>query len=147
MKPSATSATPISTRNANASIFVVGWSATNFATGPDDTISISLPRRDGRITIVIADTGPGIAPEDVARIFERFARAPESHPEVSQRGSGLGLSIAKAVVDAHGGSIEVQSEPGRGSTFRVSLPIDDRASLPATPLPVEPRQATVRDPA
>ncbi len=116
-------------------------------TQPDDTISLSLVRTDGRITIAVADTGTGIATEDLERIFERFSRASGVHPDVPREGSGLGLSIAKAVVEAHGGSIDAESEQGRGSTFRVSLPIDDRAIMPSMPRTAEPRRAPARGPA
>ena len=97
-------------------------------TGPQDVISFSLRRSGERIIISVADTGTGIPPEDLQRIFERFSRAAPD-PSSPRRGSGLGLSIAKAVVEAHGGTIDVRSEPGRGSVFRITLPVD-RAALP-----------------
>jgi signal transduction histidine kinase len=116
-------------------------------TEPPDTISFSLVRRDGVITISIADTGCGIPPEELGRIFERFSRSHRALPEARQGGSGLGLSIAKAVVEAHGGSIAVESEPGRGSTFLVSLPADDRAPRVSTPAPLTPEHTPARGPA
>ncbi len=77
-------------------------------------------RTDPRLAIVeITDQGVGIAPGDQARVFERFYRGPStSH----QAGFGLGLSIVRELVDAHGGRVDVTSAPGAGSTFRVSLP-------------------------
>lgn len=74
-----------------------------------------------RVTLTVADTGPGIAPEDAPHIFERFYRADKSRSRSSDR-TGLGLAICKAVVEAHGGSIELTSQPGAGATFTVRLP-------------------------
>jgi len=74
--------------------------------------------RDGpRTGLLVEDTGPGIAPDDLERIFEPFQRA-----DHRKEGSGLGLTIVKRVVEAHGGEIGVESQPGRGSRFRVELP-------------------------
>jgi signal transduction histidine kinase len=67
----------------------------------------------------VRDTGPGIRPDEVPRIWERLFRGDTSRAE---RGLGLGLSLVKAIVEAHGGTVEVESEPGRGSTFTISLP-------------------------
>jgi len=93
-------------------------------TGPEDSICFSVDRREDRITISVADSGSGIAPGDLGRIFDRFSRAAASGREARGQGSGLGLSIAKAVVEAHFGSIEVDSRQGQGSTFRISLPAE-----------------------
>jgi two-component system NtrC family sensor kinase len=74
------------------------------------------------VTVSVSDTGIGIAPEDQARIFERFFRA--NHPVVRHHpGRGLSLSIAKSLVELHGGRMWVESEPGRGSTFHFTLPV------------------------
>jgi signal transduction histidine kinase len=70
--------------------------------------------------VTIEDTGSGIAPEHLPRIWDRLYRA---DPSRSERGLGLGLSLVKAYVEAHGGEVEARSEPGRGSTFIVQLPI------------------------
>lgn len=69
------------------------------------------------LEIVVSDDGPGIAPELLPTVFDRFAKTAES------RGSGLGLAIARAIVEAHGGTISAASAPGAGTTIRVSLPI------------------------
>jgi two-component system, OmpR family, sensor histidine kinase BaeS len=69
------------------------------------------------LEIVVTDDGPGIAPELVPTVFDRFAKTAES------RGSGLGLAIARAIVEAHGGTISAASTPGTGTTMRVSLPL------------------------
>ena len=66
----------------------------------------------------ISDTGPGIPPEQQARIFDRYWQAEET----AQLGTGLGLSIAQGLVELHGGRIWVNSQPGQGSTFSFSLP-------------------------
>jgi signal transduction histidine kinase len=70
----------------------------------------------------ISDTGPGIAPEDQVRIFEEFQQVDSSSTR-RKGGTGLGLSISKKIVELHGGRIWVESEPGRGSTFRFTLPV------------------------
>ena len=72
--------------------------------------------------VSISDTGPGIADEDLPHIFERFYRADRSRGRASGR-SGLGLAICRSIVSAHGGLIEVTSQPGAGTTFAVRLPI------------------------
>jgi signal transduction histidine kinase len=116
-------------------------------TGPGDTITFSLVRRGERATISIADSGGGIAPEELERIFDRFARAPNGRSDAGRNGSGLGLTIAKAVVEAHLGTIDVESQLGHGSTFRVSLPVGDRANGAATRADVTPEGTRVRGPA
>ena len=74
------------------------------------------------IEVTVADTGPGIAAEDLPRLFDRFYRADPSRSR-STGGSGLGLTIARRLVEAHGGSIEVESALGEGSRFTVRLPL------------------------
>jgi signal transduction histidine kinase len=81
------------------------------------------------LVISVTDTGGGIAPEDQPRVFSRLYRA--DAPLIAGLGdNGMGLSIAKALVEAHGGRIWVISEPGQGSTFYVLLPLDGKASRP-----------------
>ena len=75
-----------------------------------------------RALISVADSGQGISAEDLPHVFERFYRADKSRSRRSG-GSGLGLAIAKQLVEAHGGSLVAQSEPGQGSTFTISLPL------------------------
>jgi signal transduction histidine kinase len=81
-----------------------------------------LHRRGDRIEVSIADTGIGIASDDQAHIFERFYKADKARQR-SDGGSGLGLSIAKKVLDLHSARIAVRSEPGTGATFIVELPL------------------------
>lgn len=84
-------------------------------------ICMALLPRDNAVEFRITDTGSGIAPEDQARIFERFYKADASR-ERARGGSGLGLAIAKKIVEMHHGTIAVQSNLGAGSTFTVILP-------------------------
>jgi signal transduction histidine kinase len=79
------------------------------------------PGEPGRVVLECRDTGVGIAPDDLPRIFERFWKADSSRQRDGE-GSGLGLAIVRHVVEAHGGSVSVVSEPRRGSTFTVDLP-------------------------
>jgi signal transduction histidine kinase len=74
------------------------------------------------VRVWVSDTGPGIDPEHLPRLFERFWQARRG----DRAGLGLGLSIAKAIVDAHGGRIWAESTPGSGSTFSFTLPLDPR---------------------
>ena len=84
-------------------------------------VHVELHQQDGQIIFNITDTGMGISREDQTRIFERFYKADISRTH-SNGGSGLGLSIAKKIVDMHKGMIEVESKVGAGTTFTVSLP-------------------------
>ena len=74
------------------------------------------------MALAVGDTGKGIPPQDRARIFELFTQVEDHSPERRQ-GTGLGLAFCKMAVEAHGGTITVDSEEGRGSTFTVTLPL------------------------
>ena len=89
-------------------------------TTPPGKVTLSAEERNGRIVVSVKDTGIGIAPEDQARIFERFYRADKARSR-ELGGSGLGLAIAQWIVQLHKGSITVNSELGKGSEFRVNL--------------------------
>ena len=80
--------------------------------------------------LVVVDHGLGIAPEDVERIFQRYEQAISAR---SFGGLGLGLYIARQIVDAHGGTIQVESQPGAGSTFTIDLPKRNAASDEGVP--------------
>jgi signal transduction histidine kinase len=71
--------------------------------------------------LAVSDTGPGIGPEDLPRVFDRFFRLDAARTR-ARGGSGLGLAICKELVEAHGGRIWVDSVPGAGSTFTLTLP-------------------------
>jgi PAS domain S-box-containing protein len=107
--------------------------AFNYA-GPDGTVSLSaytgVRHADGRrknrgfLAISVSDTGPGIAPDELDRIFEKYYQSGgKQENEERSKGSGLGLAVVKAVAEAHGGRAVVESSPGKGSTFRIFLPI------------------------
>ena len=81
------------------------------------------------VEVTVADTGPGIAPEELSRIFDRFYRADPSRDR-STGGAGLGLTIARRLVEAHGGAVEAQSELGRGSRFISRLPARQQDTPP-----------------
>ncbi|MFP3897847.1 MAG: sensor histidine kinase [Dehalococcoidia bacterium] len=93
-------------------------------TGRTGTIIISAARRGDCVEIAVSDTGEGIPAEDLPNIFERFYRVDKSRARATG-GSGLGLTIAKRLVEAHGGRIEVQSKPGKGSRFSFTIPISE----------------------
>jgi two-component system OmpR family sensor kinase len=80
-------------------------------------IHVAVKAADDGVEVAVSDQGPGLSQEDQKRIFERFYRADGSRVRVGEDGSGLGLSIVDAVMRAHGGSVSVRSELGKGSTF------------------------------
>ncbi|MBK1881884.1 HAMP domain-containing histidine kinase [Luteolibacter pohnpeiensis] len=84
-------------------------------------VRVSLDQMDSEWRIAVADDGPGIAAADHARIFERFQRLGGELRRETQ-GTGIGLSLVKAIVEAHGGRVSLRSEPGRGSTFTLDVP-------------------------
>ncbi len=84
------------------------------------SIDVSARTSDGIVTVEVRDTGEGIDPADLPRVFERFYKADRAR---RAGGTGLGLAIVKHTAEAHGGSVQADSEPGRGSTFTLSIPI------------------------
>ncbi|UCF29808.1 MAG: sensor histidine kinase [bacterium] len=84
-------------------------------------VSVSLAREGSSVSVRISDTGPGISADDLPHIFERFYRIRRAEGQVAG-GSGLGLAIAQRIVQLHGGTIDVASEPGRGTTFAFQIP-------------------------
>lgn len=87
------------------------------------SVTIDCASRDGEVVFSVQDTGVGIAPGDLPHIFDRFWRADTARTRFGDRpGAGLGLAICKWIAEAHGGTITVQSRPGKGTTFVVTLP-------------------------
>jgi signal transduction histidine kinase len=91
-------------------------------TSQTDTIAIGTDRNRHQLRLWVRDTGMGIDPADQPRIFERFARGSKSHRR--SEGSGLGLSIVRAIAQSHGGWVELLSQPKQGSTFTLVLPVE-----------------------
>jgi signal transduction histidine kinase len=98
-------------------------------TPPGGTITLDATARDGAVQIRVEDTGTGIAPGDLPHVFERFYRVDPSRHQ-SDGSSGLGLAIAKSIVEAHGGNIAVASVLGQGTTFTLHLPIAQAEPAP-----------------
>ena len=94
-------------------------------TPPGTPVRVTLSQAGASARLAVADSGPGLAPEQAEHVFERFYRADPSRTRASG-GAGLGLSIVAAVAAAHGGSARAESEPGRGATFIVELPLADQ---------------------
>jgi len=90
---------------------------------PGAEIRLHAQRRDGQVALTVSDTGVGIGPDDLPRIFERFYRVDKARSS-ELGGTGLGLSIVKHIAQLHGGSVEAESEPGHGTTIRVLLPVE-----------------------
>jgi signal transduction histidine kinase len=89
-------------------------------TPPGGRVDVEVRRDADAAVLRVRDTGPGIPADELPHIFDRLFRGDTSRTE---RGLGLGLSLVKAVVEAHEGSVDVVSEPGRGSAFTVTLPL------------------------
>lgn len=108
-------------------------------TPPGGAVRVELGREGSSAVIRISDTGPGIPPDELPRIFDRFFRGRESRTG----GSGVGLTVVRELVEAHGGSIEVETAVGRGTTFIVRLPGASSRHRPSFTAPSN-RAATVR---
>jgi len=90
-------------------------------------VAVDLRRAADDITIRVSDTGPGIAPADRTRIFDRFVQLDAAR---RANGTGLGLSIAKWITEAHGGTLVLETSGSTGSTFRISLPAQSALTGP-----------------
>jgi signal transduction histidine kinase len=88
---------------------------------PNTSIDVTVSYRDGAVRVAVADRGPGVAPEQAARLFEPYYRAPATAGS-GKDGVGLGLSIVKSIVEAHGGAVGVESRRGGGARFWFVVP-------------------------
>jgi signal transduction histidine kinase/ligand-binding sensor domain-containing protein/DNA-binding response OmpR family regulator len=118
----------------------------------EDAASSVVPL--GAVSFVVHDTGPGIAPEHQARLFDRFYQATSPDTPTPRTGTGLGLALVKELTELHGGAVTVASEVGRGAVFTVQLPRHQAVAAPefmplpptdAYPLPVEAATLAVTD--
>jgi two-component system OmpR family sensor kinase len=98
-------------------------------TGESDKVEIGASVNGSEASIWVADSGPGVQPEDERRIFDRFTRGHGSGDRYE--GSGLGLAIVRAIAEAHGGRVELQSRPGEGATFTITVPVEGPLDLRA----------------
>ncbi len=108
-------------------------------TPPESAVEISARRVDGQTEIAVRDHGPGIPADERDRVFERFWRADPARSR-SRGGTGLGLAIVASLVEAHDGTIDVQSEVGQGTVFTVRLPLLDRTPAPLLTTPAHERK-------
>lgn len=114
-------------------------------TPPGTPVRITVRRLGEAAELVVADEGPGISEDARVRVFERFWRADPGRTR-STGGTGLGLAIVASLVEAHGGTVDLASEPGAGTAFTVRLPL--AAEAPATdPSPTQSRRPVAGDPA
>jgi signal transduction histidine kinase len=97
---------------------------------PEAPVTLRASIRDSELVVEVEDEGPGIEPEHRVHLFERFYRVPESSQNA--RGTGLGLYICRKIIEAHEGEIGVESEPGKGTRFYFSLPLESVSEIGAT---------------
>ncbi|MDP9185370.1 MAG: HAMP domain-containing histidine kinase, partial [Actinomycetota bacterium] len=100
-------------------------------TPPGGAVTITAAREGGRVRVQVADTGVGVGSEHLPRLFERFYRADPSRSRDDGSGTGIGLAIARSIVEGHGGRIAAESERDNGATFTFDLPAAD-AAVPVT---------------
>jgi signal transduction histidine kinase len=104
-------------------------------TEPGDTVEVSVRVEGDRAALAVTDTGSGIPPGELDRIFRRFARAQPYRPRRETGGFGLGLPIVQAIAEAHDGSVRVHSASGAGSTFAILIPVAPGAGGGSAPRP------------
>ena len=90
-------------------------------TPPGTAVHVAVRNDGDEVVLEVSDRGPGLTPEHAARVFERFYRADPSRAR-DRGGAGLGLAVVRAIAEAHGGSVDLETAPGAGATFRVRLP-------------------------
>lgn len=108
---------------------------------PGDEVTVGVAATGGVALIQVADTGPGIAPDELPHVFERLWRGPQSR---SVTGSGIGLAVVRELVTAHGGTVAAESTPGCGAVFTIRLPLAEGASHTPTLSATRPAVRTVR---
>jgi signal transduction histidine kinase len=115
------------------------------------TVDVAVERSDGHVRLAVADTGEGIPPEDQPHVFERFyrgdkarSRAAGGNPAAQSAGAGLGLAISRAIVEAHHGTIELESSPGNGTRLIVTLTASGPDKATRAPAPPGPRPGRQR---
>jgi signal transduction histidine kinase len=108
-------------------------------TPPGGSVTVSAVRAEDRIDVSVRDTGVGIGAEHLPRLFERFYRANPARSREDGGGTGIGLAIARSIVEGHGGRITAESEPGRGATFTFDLPADTAAVATSAPTTTDRR--------
>ena len=91
-------------------------------TGADKTVRVTQERKDGMVRIAVADSGDGIAPDELPYIWDRYYRSRENHKR-AVIGSGLGLNICRGILENHGAPYGVDSTPGEGTVFWFELPV------------------------
>ena len=101
--------------------------ATRYAPAGSE-ISVSAQRANGEVRVAVEDRGPGVPPSAVPHLFDPFYRVADGTPRPA--GLGLGLAVAKGLVEAHGGRIWVENRPGGGARFTFSLPLGDAVESP-----------------
>jgi signal transduction histidine kinase len=113
---------------------------------PSTTVTLAAEERDGKILLSVVDSGPGIPGDELPLIFGDFYRGKEHRPE--ETGSGLGLAVTRRIVEAHDGTISVDSTPGKGSTFVVALPVQSDSgvtrAIPEVSVPYGSREGGAR---
>lgn len=115
---------------------VVGILVSNALAHTDREVDLRLNARrtDRGCSIVVSDSGPGLEASDAEHVFDRFYRGDQSRAR-STGGAGLGLAIAKSIINAHGGKIELSTAPGKGCTFTIRLPLTDTVHRDPSPSP------------
>jgi len=93
---------------------------------PNTTVTISARKINGNVEISVADQGQGIPEDEISKIFKEFSKA-SVRPTAGEKSTGLGLAIAKKIIEAHQGTISVASEVGKGTTFTIVMPLINKS--------------------
>jgi two-component system sensor histidine kinase KdpD len=96
-------------------------------TPPETAVTVSAKQSNGLLALTVGDNGPGLPPEAIQRVFDKFYRAPAAAPG----GTGLGLSIVKGFVEAHGGTVTAENRAGGGALFTIRLPLGETPPVTA----------------